>query len=336
MPTEGVTSLHARTSGTSPDIGTSRATIPHVTRPKNEGRDHSTGTVPSRAADEGGPSPVAQDVLNLQETIGNRRVAELLSDAGAAPTVGARAQPRPVLQSQTTTTTPPAAPSGASASTAMRPWREASRDFSFTRISDPGRTSSVANELLRIAERTDDDVDVLNEGSELVVWFEDRGDTASADRMTEALRTRFRRRAADPRQALPTGGLLRVGSTVLGDPGGLIELGERAARAGHHDRALTYFMAAHEILLLYVLRGTADTQRTLDTSRQSRRYDQFKGFYGEMRAIYGFYEVLEDEALAAGDATRAQTAQALRGRVCVTPCGVRPGPRPSRTSSWRR
>lgn len=89
--------------------------------------------------------------------------------------------------------------------------------------------------MLEIAERADNDIDVLNEGSALVVWFEDQGDTASADRMTVALRARFRRTAADQVQSMPKGGLFRIGSSVMGDPGALIELGQRFAPT-HHCR----------------------------------------------------------------------------------------------------
>ena len=73
--------------------------------------------------------------------------------------------------------------------------------------------------MLEIAERADNDIDVLNEGSALVVWFEDQGDTASADQV----------------QSMPKGGLFRIGSSVMGDPGALIELGQRFAPT-HHCR----------------------------------------------------------------------------------------------------
>jgi hypothetical protein len=237
-------------------------------------------------------------------------VVQQARGASTAASVGAHASARPVLvQRQPTTTTAPTAPSGTSATAAQRKWKDAWSDFGPSRSSNRTKTASFAKELLEIAERADNDIDVLNEGSALVVWFEDQGDTASADRMTVALRARFRRTAVDQVQSMPKGGLFRIGSSVMGDPGALIELGQRFARAGRDDRAFGYFQAAHEILLLYILRGTADTQRTLDTSKQSHRYDQFKGFYSEMRAIYGFYDVVEDEARAANDTARAQAAR---------------------------
>lgn len=50
-----------------------------------------------------------------------------------------------------------------------------------------------------------------------------------------ALRARFRRTAADQVQSMPKGGLFRIGSSVMGDPGALIELGQRFAPT-HHCR----------------------------------------------------------------------------------------------------
>ena len=243
-------------------------------------------------------------------------VVQQARGASAAASVGAHASARPVLvQRQPTTTTPPAAPTSGSTTGAQRKWKEAWSDFEPSKSSNRTKTGSFAKELLDIAERADDDIDVLDGGSALVVWFEDQGDTASADRMTKALLARFRRTAADKAQSLPTGGLHQIGSSVMGDPGALIKLGQRAARVGRDDRAFGYFLAAHEILLLYILRGTSDTQRTLDMSKQSHRYTQFKGFYNEMRAIYGFYDVVEDEARAANDTARAQAARTQRERL---------------------
>jgi hypothetical protein len=251
-------------------------------------------------------SPVGRGLLAHELA----HVVQQAPHASAAVGVGAYAMAPPMLvQRQPTTATAPTAPSGMSATAAQRKWKDAWSDFGPSKVSHTTKTVSLAQELLEIAERPDNDIDVLNEGSALVVWFEDQGDTASADRMTMALRARFRRTAADQMQPMPKGGLFQIGSSVMGDPGALIELGQRAARAGRDDRAFGYFQAAHEILLLYILRGTADTQRTVDTSKQFHRYNQFKGFYSEMRAIYGFYDVVEDEARAANDTARAQAAR---------------------------
>ena len=49
-----------------------------------------------------------------------------------------------------------------------------------------------------------------------------------------ALRARFRRTAADQVQSMPKGGLFRIGSSVMGDPGALIELA-----SGSRGRAAT-------------------------------------------------------------------------------------------------
>jgi hypothetical protein len=273
------------------------------------------GAEPRPAAAPPTPTGSAGALLALQARAGNRAVGTFLQvvqqarGASAAASLGAHALPRPVLVQRQPKTTPPAAPSGGSATGAQRTWREAWSDFDPSKTSNRTKTGSFARELLDIAERADNDIDVLNGGSALVVWFEAQGDTASADRMTEALRARFRRTAADPVQSLPRGSRFQIGSSAMGDPGALIGLGQRAARAGRDDRAFGYFLAAHEILLLYILRGTSDTRRTLDTSKLSLRYAQFEGYYSEMRAIYGFYDVVEDEARAANDTARAQAAR---------------------------
>jgi hypothetical protein len=302
-----VSAVRRHASGRSPAAGSSPA------------RDHDRAAAkdaesPPAIAARGG-AVTTPDLLYLQRTVGNRQVARLMSDpaasAPAAAGVGALAAGPAMVQRQPAN----APPTGNSTAGAQRTWKEAWSDFRVSRTSDRAKTPAHANELLVIAERPDNDIDVLNDGMALVAWFEEQGDTASADRVTTALKARFHRRAADPAQALPTGGSASIGQSVLGDPGTLIELGQRAARAGRDDRARSHFLAAHEILLLYVLRGTSDVQRTLDTSKQSFRYSHFKGFYDEMRAIYGFYGVVEDEARAARDPARAQAARAEGERL---------------------
>ena len=257
----------------------------------------------------------AEQIARTVTTPGPRAHVVRQVRVAATASLGAHPSPRAVLVQRQPSTSPPTAPPGRSAPGARRAWKEAWSDFEPSKTSNRAKTAGFARELLEIAERADDDIDVLNGGQALVVWFEDQGDTASADRMTRALLARFRKTAADQLQSMPRGDPFPFGSSVMGDPGALIQLGQRAARTGRDDRAFRYFLAAHEILLLYILRGTLDTQRTLDTSKQSLRYRQFKGFYNEMRAIYGFYDVVEDEARAANDTARAQAARTQGQRL---------------------
>ncbi|VTU35484.1 eCIS core domain-containing protein [Variovorax sp. PBL-E5] len=219
---------------------------------------------------------------------------------------GAAHAPGTLLQRQPATTgtgTPNAVP----AATPDRKWAAAWSDFGVAKVSDTKRVPALIDELLAIADASGYDIDVLDQGIQLVEELEQRQEFAKADRLRETLQRKFFIAFTVGRD-LPRGGQLSTkSSSVMGDPGGLVRLGEDAARRGDHERAFGYFGAAHEILSYYALQATEKSKATADVSHRDRRYHQLEGIYDEMREIYGFYAGLEAAARAAGDAKRADT-----------------------------
>ena len=157
--------------------------------------------VPAHPAIKGAPPRIQRSLKTVQWAgYGARQRRPDLGEARQAAGAGgalARTHRRGLCWCSASETTTPTAPSGTSATAAQRKWKDAWSDFGPSRFYNRTKTASFAKELLEIAERADNDIDVLNEGSALVVWFEDQGDTASADRMT----VRCARASAGP---LPT------------------------------------------------------------------------------------------------------------------------------------
>ena len=225
----------------------------------------------------------------------------------------------PLVQRQ-----PAPGPTPPAAAAPGRKWKDVLADLVFAGISAPARVPALVQELLEVAETPGYDLDLLNDAMNVVAKLSKQGDITSADRLLEVIQRKFfmayvtykapaRAGAPLPQpQDLPSGGVLKVGGPVLGDPGALIAVAEDAARAGQHERAFKLFGAAHEILSYLALGATEKAKATTDVSKRDSRYRQFKGIYGEMREIYRFYFVLEAEALAAGDNGRAAEA---RGRA---------------------
>jgi hypothetical protein len=223
--------------------------------------------------------------------------------AGAAHASGMLLQRQPVTTGTATAGATPVA-------TPLRKWAVAWSDFSVAKVSEPKRVPALIDELLTIADAPGYDIDVLDQGIQLVEQLEHRQEFAKADRLRETLQRKFFTALVTDRD-LPSGGPLSAKSnSVMGDPGGLVGLGEDAARRGDHDRAFAYFGAANEILSYYAVRATEKSNATSDVSHRDRRYSQLEGIYNEMREIYGFYAGLEADARTAGDAKRADEARA--------------------------
>jgi hypothetical protein len=250
-------------------------------------------------------------------------LVHVVQQSGRSPADGrlaSRALPvAPLVQRQ-----PAPGPTPPAAAAPGRKWKDVLADLVFAGISAPARVPALVQELLEVAETPGYDLDLLNDAMNVVAKLSKQGDITSADRLLEVIQRKFfmayvtykapaRAGAPLPQpQDLPSGGVLKVGGPVLGDPGALIAVAEDAARAGQHERAFKLFGAAHEILSYLALGATEKAKATTDVSKRDSRYRQFKGIYGEMREIYRFYFVLEAEALAAGDTGRAAEA---RGRA---------------------
>jgi Domain of unknown function (DUF4157) len=234
-------------------------------------------------------------------------LTHVVQQSGAGPTEGRGAsRPLPVapfIQRQPAPgPTPPAvAPQG-------RKWKDVLADIVYAGISARARLPALVQELLEVAEAPGYDLDLLNDAMRVVADLSQQGDIPAADRLLEVIRRKFLT-AYVTEKDLPSGGVLRVGSRVLGDPGVLIAVAQDAARAGQHERAFKLFGAAHEILSYLALAATEKAKATTDVSKRYSRYSQFKGIYDEMREIYRFYFVLEAEALAAGEPKRAAEAR---------------------------
>jgi len=261
-----------------------RTLVPEQNRPSKP-----ASSLPARQSDHEHP------VLQSQRTVGNRAVLRMMhTDDGSSGGVVQR-QPAPGPN-------PPAAPPR------RRTWAEVRSHLRVAGSSDPQRVPALVQELLQVAEAPGHDLDLLNDAMGIVADLSKQGDTASADRLLSWLHVKFVN-AFRENQPLPTGGMLKVGSNVLGDPGALIAVAQDAARAGNHDRAFQIFGVAHEILSLMALNATDKAGGELGNRTRSRHYNQFQGLYGEMREIYRFYFVLEAEALEAGDAQKAAEAR---------------------------
>ena len=163
-------------------------------------------------------------------------------------------------------------------------------------------------------------------GIDVVVWLQRNGEEATADRFLEQVRSAWMLRAVGAGVTLPSRSTL---SWNASDPRTLIALGEEAARNERHDDAFHFFGVANEILSFYALeasarRGTDLEDENAEAARRQRsgvgdasrkdvensyarvlQYADLEGVYASMREIYGFYDVLEREALDQGDAARA-------------------------------
>jgi hypothetical protein len=179
--------------------------------------------------------------------------------------------------------------------------------------------------------------DLLNHGIEVVDWLQHNGEPALAASLLGEVRSVWMIQFISINATLPSRGAL---SWDASDPGVLIALGKDAARAGKHDQAFSFFGVANEILSYYALAASEKRMKVLeaesaeeaqalqgagnDPSRKAiqsaltfprligrtMQYSDLKSIYDQMRDIYGFYFVLEREALAAGDTKGAAEARA--------------------------
>ena len=226
---------------------------------------------------------------------------------------------------------PPARGARLAIAAAPGPSPPASRPFAelwplFQRASyqtDRPRATALAKELA-IASSSSEDL-VLH-GIDVVVWLQRNGEEATADRLLEDVRSAWMLRAVSAGVTLPSRSTL---SWNASDPRTLIALGEEAARNERHDDAFHFFGVANEILSFYALeasarRGSELADENAEAARRQRvgagdasrkavensyarvlQYADLEDVYASMREIYGFYHVLEREALEQGDAARA-------------------------------
>lgn len=180
-------------------------------------------------------------------------------------------------------------------------------DLSMARRYKKHLVPALVQELIEVAQRRDYDLDILSEAMGQVEELTQEGNIPEADRLLGAVNIQFWR-AYLQGQDLPTGGMLSVGDKVMGDPGVVIAMGQKAARAGEHDRAFKLFGVAIEILS-YMALSLTEKGGSFDPRKRSNRYWRLQRIYNEMREIYRFYFVLEAEALAAGDAVKAAEAR---------------------------
>lgn len=216
----------------------------------------------------------------------------------------------------------------------MKRFKDLWREFEQARAAlDSLKATAVAREL---ATGQHDFDDILNHGIDVVNWLQHHGEPDLAATMLNEVRSVWMVQFVSLNATLPSRGVL---SWSASDPGALIALGKDAARAGQHDRAFEYFGVANEILSYYALESSKARMKVLDSesaddalaaqgvgndpAREAIRgaltlprmigrglqYSDLKSIYDQMREIYGFYSVLEREALAAGDATAAAEAR---------------------------
>jgi hypothetical protein len=199
---------------------------------------------------------------------------------------------------------------------------------------DVAKATAFAREL---ATAPFDFDDILNHGIEVVDWLQRNGEPALAASLLGEVRSVWMIQSVAINATLPSRSAL---SWAASDPDVLIALGKDAARAGKHDQAFNFFGVANEILSYYALEASEKRMKVLegesaeearaleaaksDPARQaiqgavafprlvarSMQYSDLKSIYDKMREIYGFYFVLEREALAAGDAKGAAEARA--------------------------
>ncbi|MFT4102490.1 MAG: DUF4157 domain-containing protein [Burkholderiaceae bacterium] len=227
-----------------------------------------------------------------------------------------------------------AAPSAAPAFTPTESFREIWPKFEQARFGfDLTRARMLARELATAPYDIDD---LLNHGIELVDWLQHDGEPSLAADLLSKVRSVWMVRFVSIDAKLPSGSSL---SWSAGGPDRLIALGKDAARAGKHDQAFGFFGAANEILSYYALAASEKRMQALgdedarqaqalraagsDSARRaiqsalefpnrigrSLQYSDLGSLYDRMREIYGFYSVLEREALASGDAKRAAEAR---------------------------
>jgi hypothetical protein len=180
--------------------------------------------------------------------------------------------------------------------------------------------------------------DVLTHGIAVVAWLQRNGEPVLANRMLDEVRNVWMIHFVTIGSSLPSLNVLQWSDN---DPGTLVGLGKEAARAGKHDDAFRLFGAANELLSFYALEATerrstvlaeesVEDEKLLEESKddparrdailsalflprliaRSFQYSSLKSLYDQMREIYGFYSVLEREALTAGDAKAAADARA--------------------------
>ena len=282
-----------------------------------------------RSSHSGGPS-----------ILQSRPLESKAADAGHAAAAG-RTVPDPgrlagisvpVVQLQGKTTQA-AAPTAALPFTPLRRFKEIWPEFVQARNGlDLTKTTALAREL---ATAPFDSYDLLTHGIEVVAWLQRNGEPALASRLLSDIR------GVSMIGFVTIGGALPPRQIWTGNnPSALITLGKEAARAGKHDQAFSFFGAANELLSYYALRAsqqrdTALREESEEDDRQlqakkddparrdaiqfartlprmiarSFQYSALKDIYDEMREIYGFYYVLEREALATGDARGAADAR---------------------------
>ncbi|MBN1208696.1 MAG: DUF4157 domain-containing protein [Myxococcaceae bacterium] len=175
--------------------------------------------------------------------------------------------------------------------------------------------------------------DILNHGIEVVDWLQRNGEPAAAGRMLHAVQSVWMIQFVSRDKTLPA---RTLGFGISdNDPRALISLGKDAARAGKHDQAFQLFGVANELLSYYALQATEKRVKKLDEEAQeaeearkdpakqaiqsasefprmiarSGQYSDLRDIYDQMRELYGFYSVLEREALDAGDTKGASDAR---------------------------
>ncbi len=189
----------------------------------------------------------------------------------------------------------------------------------------------------QLATAPHDFADILNHGIEVVSWLQHNGEPALAAKMLSDVRSVWMIQFVSNNAVLPLFGSL---TTFSNNPDQLISLGKKAARAGKDKQAFQFFGVANEILSYYALemsrKRTQEFEKENDKlagtsagARQameqaiaaphmftrSSQYSDLKGIYDQMREIYGFYSVLEREAIDAGDAKAASAARTKAGEL---------------------
>jgi Domain of unknown function (DUF4157) len=198
---------------------------------------------------------------------------------------------------------------------------------------DLAKATALAREL---ATAPFDSDDLLEHGIVVVDWLQRNREAALAASLLGEVRSAWMVRFVSINAKLPSMSAFALSG---GDPSALITLGKEAARAGKHEQAFSFFGVANEILSYYALEASekrtgvlagesAEDARDIEAAKsdpakqatlslkplfrgtaRSSQYSTLKTIYDKMREIYGFYFVLEREALAGGDKKGAAEAR---------------------------